>query len=637
MSSFRLNSGHSDFKAAVAQSTPATITLDSGIQVDDFMLVIAEFFTWAPDGFTNLTCTAASGHTWTQVGTMQSSPVAGGLVAHSVLYKRVATSGDAGDTLTFAAVGTPGPTNQMWWSISTGAWVGFPGGIDVFSVANGAPASAQTDFTFPSATTTQDGDWGLYIGFGADNGSGDITDASPAGTSRRTKMWNSGLISVINDSNGSVGSAGTTIGPSAHAILTGGGSSPSAWYSMWTVALSPTSAGVTGTGSIRMHKMGISIQGRLPGVGSIHMHKMQISGTGNAPLRGTGSIRMHKMGISASGSVADLNVVFVNTTSGVDNYTVTSSMNGPGTTTLRVLRPTSPAAGYSPAFIYTLPVEAQGGTTFGNGLDHINSLDAHNAYNLTVVEPSFKIDPWFADSDIDANRHYQSFMVALRKWTQANLGATGFEQHILIGFSKSGIGGQNLILNNPTIWDKCISWDFPTDGDIWSRFSGSSDLNYGTDANFLAHYQLDNTALAAKKGPFLTKNRLYIADGTSFDTDVSNYDGRLTSNGLLHTYPTPVTRTHSWDSGWVGPALADVMVLQTSGTGSIRMKKMKLTSSGQIKISGAGSIRMKKMGMAGAGKVKISGTGSIRMKKMKIVTPEFFHAHASNMFVFTDV
>ncbi len=40
---------------------------------------------------------------------------------------------------------------------------------------------------------------------------------------------------------------------------------------------------------------------------------------------------------------------------------------------------------------------------------------------------------------------------------------TGQEQNWLIGFSKSGIGGQDLILKHPDIFSVAASWDFPAD------------------------------------------------------------------------------------------------------------------------------------------------------------------------------
>jgi hypothetical protein len=64
-----------------------------------------------------------------------------------------------------------------------------------------------------------------------------------------------------------------------------------------------TATSDTGTGSIRMHKMGLSATGleKVSATGSIRMHKMGLSAAGLEKVSATGSIRMHKMGISAAG------------------------------------------------------------------------------------------------------------------------------------------------------------------------------------------------------------------------------------------------------------------------------------------------------------------------------------------------
>ena len=71
----------------------------------------------------------------------------------------------------------------------------------------------------------------------------------------------------------------------------------------------------------------------------------------------------------------------------------------------------------------------------------MRALDAQDQYNLTIIEPSFGIDPWYADNPNDPNVQYETFMTKdLVPWVQQNLATTGTEQNWLIGFSKSGIG-----------------------------------------------------------------------------------------------------------------------------------------------------------------------------------------------------
>src|ERR1700749_1535157 len=118
-----------------------------------------------------------------------------------------------------------------------------------------------------------------------------------------------------------------------------------------------------------------------------------------------------------------------------------------GPQVLRVLQPTDPTPGVAHNFIITLPVQAGLGDAYGDGLDTLQSLNAQNQYNLTVIEPTFGIDPWYADNPVNPGVQYESFLVdELVPGIRQNLATTGNEQIWLIGFSKSGLGAQDLIL-----------------------------------------------------------------------------------------------------------------------------------------------------------------------------------------------
>ena len=114
---------------------------------------------------------------------------------------------------------------------------------------------------------------------------------------------------------------------------------------------------------------------------------------------------------------------------GVETYSVTSANNGPDSGTLRVLRPTHPAAGVAHNFLYALPVGPLQDTSFGDPMTTLESLDAQDQYNLTVIVPSFGTEPWYADNPLDPSEQYETFMAAeLQPWVKANLSTTGLEQ-----------------------------------------------------------------------------------------------------------------------------------------------------------------------------------------------------------------
>ena len=242
---------------------------------------------------------------------------------------------------------------------------------------------------------------------------------------------------------------------------------------------------------------------------------------------------------------------------GVTSYQFTSSDDGYGAQTLRVLAPTHPAAGVPHNFLFVLPVEPGLGSQYGDGIDVLRSVDAEDVYNLTIIEPTFAIDPWYADNPNDPNVQYDTFMADdLVPWVRHNLTATGHEENWLIGFSKSGIGATDLILRHPDVFTLAAAWDFPADMGSFNDFGPSSAANYGTDANYQANYRLSTLFLNTHNMPFLTQNRIWIGGYNVFGTDIADLDAGLTSASILHTTEVPQLMAHRWDSGWVPIALA---------------------------------------------------------------------------------
>jgi len=278
--------------------------------------------------------------------------------------------------------------------------------------------------------------------------------------------------------------------------------------------------------------------------------------TGGAPgiiSYGTGSVA------SWSGGNAGFQVSLTGTSaSGITSYNVLSANNGYGPQTIRVLQPTNPMPGVAHNFLIVLPVEAGLGTQFGDGLATLQALDAEDQYNLTIIEPTFNVAPWYANSATDPNRQYETFMTdELVPWIRQNLSVTGNEQIWLIGFSKSGVGAQDLILRHPDLFTLAASWDFPADiSSISDPEFPDAPLSYGTQANFQANYQLTQAFVQAHAAPFQTANRIWIGGYSLYQGDVSDYDALLTSAGVLHTVGAPEYLAHTWNSGWVAGALA---------------------------------------------------------------------------------
>lgn len=244
---------------------------------------------------------------------------------------------------------------------------------------------------------------------------------------------------------------------------------------------------------------------------------------------------------------------------GITTYDVISTNNSGGSRVLRVLPPTKPVSGIAHNFLFALPVEEGLKRTYGNGLQTLRSLVAQNRYNLTIVEPSFGIQPWYANNPANPDVQYENFMVKeLVPWVQANLAKTGDEQNWLIGFSKSGIGGQYLLLRHPELFALAASWDFPANMSSYDEYGTSSEACYGSDSNFQTNYRLTRSFIGAHRLPFLQSNRIWIGSGPVFGNDVRDYDSLLTSEGIRHLTGAPVKFSHRWDSGWVPVALAEL-------------------------------------------------------------------------------
>ena len=123
-----------------------------------------------------------------------------------------------------------------------------------------------------------------------------------------------------------------------------------------------------------------------------------------------------------------------------------------------------------------------------------------------------------------------------------------------MGFSKSGIGGEDLILKHPDLFTLVASWDFPADMTTYDQYNASA--SYGTQSNFATNYELTKAFVDAHRSPFLSENRIWIGGYNAFQIDISDYDALLTSEGIAHTTGPSQLVAHRWDSGWVPAALA---------------------------------------------------------------------------------
>src|ERR1043166_2622788 len=237
---------------------------------------------------------------------------------------------------------------------------------------------------------------------------------------------------------------------------------------------------------------------------------------------------------------------------GVKSFSVTSVYQGPQPTIVRVLEPTNPAAGKPRRFLYVLPVET--GVTglssaFRDGLEELRLLDVPNRYNVTLIAPSFHIDPWYADHDTDLATRLESFVVNDLVPFGDSFGTPGqVPQRWLVGFSKSGTGALSLILRNPNVFSAAAAWDGPAQLSDLTVFPSSQE-------NFTRYFI---PSLVTKNAEaFRTRNRLWISGDQSVWTgDMIQLHNQLVQAGVLHTWVEGGQRAHGWLSGWLAGARA---------------------------------------------------------------------------------
>jgi hypothetical protein len=242
---------------------------------------------------------------------------------------------------------------------------------------------------------------------------------------------------------------------------------------------------------------------------------------------------------------------------GIATYRVISATNSGGPRLLRVLRPDRPGPRTAHNFLFLLPVEAGGKGVYGDGLQVLRSLDAQNEYNLTIIEPSFGIEPWYADNPGSSDVRHETFLVReLIPWARATLGITGDEQNWLVGFSKSGLGAQAMLLKHPDLIDLAASWDFPADMAAHDEYGTGSAACYGTNANYQAHYRLTSQFVEARRMPFRQDRRIWIGQGPIFSNSVARYESILAAADVHYTAAAALDSPHRWDGGWLPAALA---------------------------------------------------------------------------------
>ena len=238
---------------------------------------------------------------------------------------------------------------------------------------------------------------------------------------------------------------------------------------------------------------------------------------------------------------------------GIRSYAVTSAFQGTSPTVVRVLQPTSPAPGKPHRLLYVLPVEfgvTDTSSQYSDGLEELRLLNVHNRFNVTLIAPSFHIEPWYGDHPSEPDRRLESFIVNdLVPFGDTFAPPGQMSQRWLIGFSKSAVGALSLIFRHPHVFSAAAAWDGPAQFTDTSAFPGMLE-NFGTEENFDL-YEIPRL-VAQSAEAFRLQRRLWISgDQSAWTSHMVELHDQMLQAGALHTFAQNGPRGHSWDSGWL--------------------------------------------------------------------------------------
>ncbi|MFV0445609.1 MAG: alpha/beta hydrolase-fold protein [Planctomycetaceae bacterium] len=239
--------------------------------------------------------------------------------------------------------------------------------------------------------------------------------------------------------------------------------------------------------------------------------------------------------------------------------TASESATASGQTEVQVLLPDHLPPGRRARVLFVLPVEAQRGDRWGNGLQEVQRANLHNEHGLICVMPTFAQLPWYADHPSDPAIRQERYLVEdvleLLRWEypQARHDRDG---RWLVGFSKSGWGAWSLLLRHPDTFARAAAWDAPLMLAAPGPY-GSGPI-FGTVENF-RHYQLSRQ-LREHASEFSSRPARLIHLGYgNFRAEHDQMEALLRELSVAHIYHAGPQREHHWNSGWLPEAVAALL------------------------------------------------------------------------------
>ncbi len=247
-------------------------------------------------------------------------------------------------------------------------------------------------------------------------------------------------------------------------------------------------------------------------------------------------------------------------------HTVSSRFQS-GPREIRVLLPDDYAPGHRYPVLYVLPVEPEGEHVYGDGLSVLRELDVANRHGCILVQMGFSHTPWYADHATEPGvrpaSHLEQVVVPFVEDHYATI--QGKEGRLLIGFSKSGWGAFSLILHKPDFWGYAAAWDAPW---LMPTFHWDVSEAFGTVAQFDNHRP--DRLVESRSEPFRAATRLVLGgekdwgpvrEGPPGASHTQGFHELLQQHSIRHVYRNDLCVKHTWNRGWVGPMVDELMTL----------------------------------------------------------------------------
>lgn len=245
---------------------------------------------------------------------------------------------------------------------------------------------------------------------------------------------------------------------------------------------------------------------------------------------------------------------------------------------IRVLLPDNYSRERYYRVLYVLPVEKGFHQRYGYGLGVLKQINAHNKYDIIIVQMGFEKEPWFGDHATDTKTRQASylkeFVVPFIEKHYSTMGTS--DGRLLFGFSKSGWGAFSLILTYPDFFGYAASWDAPM---FFDGFHYGMGEVYGT-LDQLNVYRSDILASKQKKH-FQKKTRLVLTGEKDWGRSIAAPNNGshtvemhilMEREGIKHVYDNSIKAPHRWSEQWMTSTLEALLGLTKAGRTQMQLK-----------------------------------------------------------------